>query len=150
MGRIVISLSLNDNDPLDDGFADFSEADSDDNDSDGNRSDGSFAKDSDKESTNGPVGIVPCIITITKVSRTTSQRTLLGTEILQPRKGAILVRGLVADGKFTVDNLTYTKDVHIATSASFEADFAREKMYIAPQVRTHSLRLGKSTYICKV
>jgi len=35
-----------------------------------------------------------------------------------------------------VDNLTHTEDVQIATSMSVEADFAREKMYIAPQVGT--------------
>jgi len=71
MYRIVISLSLNDNDPLDDDFADFSDADSDDNGRGGNRSDGSFARGPDEESTNGPVGAVSCIIVITKVSGTT-------------------------------------------------------------------------------
>lgn len=142
-------MSLNDNDPLDDDFADFSDADSNDNSRGDGGSDGGFARGSGDEITNGPIGAVPCIITITKVSRTTPWRSLLGAEALQPRKGALLVRALAADGKFTVDNLTHTNDVNIATSTSVEADFAREKMYIAPQVCTHSLRLGKSTYIVK-
>ena len=142
-------MSLNDNDPLDDDFADFSDADSDGDGRGDSGSDGGFAGGSGDETTNGPIGAVPCIITITKVSRTTSWRSLLRAETLQPRKGALLVRALAADGKFTVDNLTHTNDVNIATSTSVEADFAREKMYIAPQVCTHGLRLGKSTYIVK-
>jgi len=143
-------LSLNDNDPLDDDFADFSDADSNDNGGSGNGSDGNLSRGSSDESTNGPVGTVPCIITITKVSGTTYWRTLLGTDVLQPHKGALIVRALAADGKFMVDNLTHIKDVKIATLTSVEADFAREKMYIAPHVCTCWLSSRKSTHICIV
>jgi len=116
--QIVISVSLNDNDPLDDDFADLSDdlSDGDDRGGNGSDGDGSLTRGSGEESTSGPVGPVPCIITITKHS-----------------KGALLVRALAADGKFMVDNLTHTTDVNTATGTSVEADFAREKMYIAPQ-----------------
>jgi hypothetical protein len=72
MCRIAISLSLNDNDPLDDTFVDFSDADSDNDSRDGNGSDDDLAGGSGEESTKGPTGAVPCIITITKVGRTIS------------------------------------------------------------------------------